>query len=51
MLRRDDGANWLVMTQPEHAALSGRLAKEWATIPEPRAETLLAAYKHDGGLS
>lgn len=49
MLRRDDGANWLVLTQPEHAALSGRLAQEWATIPEPRAETLLAVYEHDNG--
>jgi hypothetical protein len=49
MLRRDDGAKWLVMTQPEHAALSGRLAQEWATIPEPRAETLLAVYAHDNG--
>lgn len=49
MLRRDDGANWLVMTQPEHAALSGRLAQEWATIPEPRAATLLAVYAHDNG--
>jgi hypothetical protein len=49
MLRRDDGRNWLVMTQPEHAALSGRLAQEWATIPEPRAETLLAIYEHDNG--
>jgi hypothetical protein len=49
MLRREDGTNWLVMTQPEHAALSGRLAQEWATIPEPRAETLLAVYEHDNG--
>lgn len=49
MLRRNDGANWLVITQPEHAALSGRLAQEWATIPEPRAGTLLAIYEHDNG--
>ncbi len=49
MLRRDDGANWLVITQPEHAALSGRLAQVWATIPAPRAETLLAVYEHDNG--
>lgn len=49
MLRRDDGHDWLVMTQSEHAALSGRLAQEWATIPEPRVETLLAVYEHDNG--
>jgi uncharacterized protein DUF3891 len=49
MLRRDDGANWLVITQPEHAALSGRLAQVWATIPAPQAETLLAIYEHDNG--
>jgi hypothetical protein len=49
MLRRDEGANWLVLTQPEHAALSGRLAQEWATLPEPRIETLLAVYEHDNG--
>jgi hypothetical protein len=49
MLRRDDGTNWLVITQPEHAALSGRLAQVWATIPAPRAETLLAVYEHDNG--
>jgi uncharacterized protein DUF3891 len=51
MLRRDedDGANWLVITQPEHAALSGRLAQEWAAIPAPRRATLLAVYEHDNG--
>jgi hypothetical protein len=49
MLRRDDGEDWLVITQPEHAALSGRLAQAWAALPEPRAETLLAAYEHDNG--
>lgn len=49
MLRRDDGAHWLVITQPEHAALSGRLAQAWAVIPAPRAETLLAVYEHDNG--
>lgn len=49
MLRRDDGADWLVMTQPEHAALSGRLAQAWAKIPAPRAETLLAVFEHDNG--
>jgi hypothetical protein len=49
MLRRDEGTNWLVITQPEHAALSGRLAQAWATIPAPRAETLLAIYEHDNG--
>lgn len=51
MLRRDDGADWLVITQPEHAALSGRLAQAWATIPPPRAATLLALYEHDNGHS
>lgn len=49
MLRWDEGTNWLVITQPEHAALSGRLAQDWATIPTPRAETLLAIYEHDNG--
>jgi hypothetical protein len=49
MLRRDDGNEWLVMTQPEHAALSGRLAQEWADMPEPRIETFLAVYEHDNG--
>lgn len=49
MLRRDDGANWLVITQPEHAALSGRLAELWATIPTPQDETLLTVSEHDNG--
>lgn len=51
MLRRDHGAEWLVITQSEHAALSGRLAQEWAMVPEPRIETLLAVYEHDNGHS
>ncbi len=50
MLRRDDGADWLVITQPEHAVLSGRLAQagkpalpEWTgqndTNQSPRRES------------
>lgn len=49
MLRRDEGDVWLVITQPEHAALSGRLAEQWAVRPEPWRETLLAIYEHDNG--
>lgn len=49
MLRRDEGAEWLVIRQEEHAALSGRLAQQWAIIPNPIRDTLLAVYEHDNG--
>ncbi|MBI3468522.1 MAG: DUF3891 family protein [Planctomycetes bacterium] len=58
MIRRDthtaDGEHrWLLISQPEHARLSGLLAERWGAEPfvplEPRDELLAAVYHHDDG--
>jgi hypothetical protein len=53
MIRREWNGDFIVIAQPEHARLSGALAKDWGAgefvRPEPWEEVLLATYEHDGG--
>lgn len=55
MIRRPDGANWLLVTQPDHAALCGLFAERWGTPAgpfapvEPRDPLVFAAREHDNG--
>ena len=53
MIIRSDGTTQLLITQPDHAALAGRIMERWvadafATAPR-RAEILLAIAEHDNG--
>lgn len=51
MIRRDDGARWLLISQPDHAALSGELAALWRE-PDGRAlspAAIRAVGHHDDG--
>jgi hypothetical protein len=53
MIVRRDGNDWLLMTQPDHAALAGRLMEAWradgfADRPT-RARVLRAVREHDDG--
>ena len=53
MIVRDDGTSLLLITQPEHAALSGRIMTAWQADGLPhrptRATILLATREHDNG--
>lgn len=51
MIRRPEGESWLLITQPDHAALAGTLARAWrgGPAPDPLEETLLAIAEHDNG--
>ncbi|HEY7677401.1 MAG TPA: DUF3891 family protein, partial [Candidatus Methylomirabilis sp.] len=55
MIRRNDGADWLLIAQPDHAALCGTLAERWGTAEGPFAPVgeweavLYAAREHDNG--
>ena len=54
MIRRDAGADWLLITQPDHAAVAARLAGHVGgrrfALPVARRESVLAAVAaHDDG--
>lgn len=53
MLVRDAGDSWQLVLQPDHADLSGQLARAWGgegfTAPEPFDAVVLAAMRHDDG--
>ncbi|MGI9456913.1 MAG: DUF3891 family protein [Aeoliella sp.] len=57
MIRRevpltDEPANWLLISQVEHARISGELAAAWRAAPSPpavRNELLAASTHHDDG--
>ena len=51
MIRRPEGESWLLITQPDHAALAGQLARAWHgdPAPDPLEATLLAIDEHDNG--
>jgi hypothetical protein len=53
MIRREWNGDFIVIAQPDHARLSGALAKHWGAgefvRPEPWEEVLLATAEHDGG--
>lgn len=55
MIRRMDGADWLLIAQPDHAALCGLFAERWGSsradlaFEEPREPVILAAREHDNG--
>ena len=53
MIVRDDGASLLLITQPEHAALSERIMSTWQADGLPHRRTrdtiLLATREHDNG--
>ena len=55
MIRRPSGTDWLLLTQPDHAALSGIFAERWGSTTGPfapvrdREAVLYAAREHDIG--
>jgi hypothetical protein len=53
MIVRRDGTDWLIMTQPDHAALAGHLMQAWRADGFPdrptRARVLRALREHDDG--
>jgi hypothetical protein len=53
MIVRRSGHELLLITQPDHAALSGRLMRAWQrdrfTVHPLRASILAATYEHDNG--
>lgn len=53
MIRRDDADGWILITQYDHAVLSGRIMERWGnetfSSPEPSEETLFAVREHDCG--
>jgi Protein of unknown function (DUF3891) len=53
MLVRDAGESWQLVLQPDHADLSGQLARAWGgegfARPEPFDSVVLAATRHDDG--
>jgi diadenosine tetraphosphatase ApaH/serine/threonine PP2A family protein phosphatase len=49
MIVRDAGADWQIVLQPDHADLSGQLARAWAEKGERFASVEIAARRHDDG--
>jgi len=53
MLVRDRGETWQLVRQPDHADLSGQLARAWGgngvAAPSPGEGVALAAIRHDDG--
>jgi hypothetical protein len=50
MIRRDAGADWLLIPQPEHARFAGEMAARWAAAPLiPRDSVVFATAHHDDG--
>jgi len=53
MIRRESEEGWFVITQPDHANLSGKIMARWGneefSPPEPYDEVLFAIYEHDNG--
>jgi hypothetical protein len=53
MIRREDGSDFLLITQHDHALLAGefarRLGGDWLGAPAPYEETLEAIAHHDAG--
>ncbi len=55
MIRRTDGEDWLLIAQPDHAALCGTFAERWGSASGPFAPVgeweavLYAAREHDNG--
>jgi hypothetical protein len=54
MIRRDAGADWLLITQPDHAAVAARLAghiggRRFAPLIAQRESVLAAIATHDDG--
>jgi len=53
MIRRDDADGWILITQYDHAVLSGRIMERWGNETfsslDPYEETLFAVREHDCG--
>lgn len=53
MIRRDKNGGWILITQHDHALLSGRIMKHWGNDkfvkPKPYNEVLFAISEHDSG--
>jgi hypothetical protein len=53
MIRRDDNDGWILITQYDHAVLSGKIMERWGNETfsslDPREETLFAIREHDCG--
>lgn len=54
MVVREESSGFLCIPQSQHAAISGQIARAWGNEsfppPAPRAETCLAAARHDDGM-
>jgi len=53
MIRRDKNGGWILITQHDHALLSGQIIAHWGNnnfvIPKPYDEVLFAISVHDSG--
>ncbi len=53
MIVRESEEGWFIITQPDHANLSGEIMARWGneefSPPEPYDEVLFAIYEHDNG--
>lgn len=53
MIRRDNNGGWILITQHDHAVLSGQIMLHWGNDkfvkPEPYDEVLFAIKEHDSG--
>jgi hypothetical protein len=53
MIRRDNPIGWIIISQTDHAALSGEIMKYWGNkkfqSPQPKEEVLFAIREHDNG--
>lgn len=53
MIRRENNGGWILITQHDHALLSGQVMSHWGTDmfvqPDPYDEVLFAIKEHDSG--
>jgi len=55
MIRRKDGTDWLLIAQPDHAAVCGQFAERWGSPDgnfgpvDPGGPVAVAAREHDNG--
>ncbi len=49
MIVRDDGSDWQVVLQTDHADLSADLARQWSDLGGRRDSVVVASERHDDG--
>jgi hypothetical protein len=49
VIRREEGGFWFLISQPQHARLSGEMAARWGGRASPHEELIFAASRHDTG--